>query len=161
MKDGIIHQVGTPTEIYERPSNRFVAGFIGSPPMNFMPGTLEGSGEGARVVTPTFSVVLPAHLRQVANGGVRDVVVGLRPEHMTFAPAVADAPGAFLCEVVEYIGSTVIVHAARPGCGEVVLAIAGRAPVPKPGDHVTLGGESDCVHLFDAGTEASLAPATA
>jgi len=84
--------------------------------------TLEGSGEGARVVTPTFTVALPAHLRPVANAGVRDVVVGLRPEHMSFAPAVADAPGAFLCEVVEYIGSTVIVHAARPGGGEVVLS---------------------------------------
>jgi ABC-type sugar transport system ATPase subunit len=128
--------------------------------MNFMPGTLEGSGEGARVVTPTFTVALPAHLRPVANAGARDVVVGLRPEHMSFAPAVADAPGAFLCEVVEYIGSTVIVHASRPGCGEVVLSLSGRVPAPKPGETITLGGESDCVHLFDAGTEASLAPAT-
>ncbi len=161
MKDGVINQVGTPSEIYERPRNRFVAGFIGSPPMNFMPGTLEGSGAGARVVTPTFTVPLPPHLRAVAGGGAREVVVGLRPEHLLFAPAVAGAAGAFLCEVVEYIGSTVIVHASRPDCGEVVLCLPGRVPAPRPGEYVTLGGESDCVHLFDAGTEASLAPATA
>ena len=161
MKDGVINQVGTPSEIYERPRNRFVAGFIGSPPMNFMPGTLQGAGEGACVATATFTVPLPAHLRAVAGTSARDVVVGLRPEHMSFAPAAAGAPGAFVCEVVEYIGSTVIVHASRPDCGEVVLCLSGRAPAPKPGEHITLRGESDCVHLFDAATEASLAPVAA
>jgi multiple sugar transport system ATP-binding protein len=161
MKDGVVNQVGTPNEIYERPRNKFVAGFIGSPPMNFLPGTIEGSGESARVVTAAFAVPLPAHLAPVAAGGARDVVLGMRPEHMNFVREVAGAPGAFLCEVVEYIGSTVIVHASRPDCGELVLCLSGRVPAPQPGEHVRLTGESDCVHLFDPKTEMSLAPATA
>jgi len=157
MKDGVVNQVGTPNEIYERPSNRFVAGFIGSPPMNFLPGRIEGGGDSAQVVTAAFAVPLPAHLARVA-GGPRDVVLGMRPEHMTFAPEAAGAPGAFVCEVVEYIGSTVIVHASRPDCGELVLCLSGRVRAPQPGEHIRVGGEPDCVHLFDPKTEVSLAP---
>jgi multiple sugar transport system ATP-binding protein len=159
MKDGYIQQVGPSSEIYNHPVNNFVAGFIGSPPMNFIAGVVTGGGDAARFVNPGFSIALPPHLRGVAEGGnERRVTLGIRPEHMSFARARAGTPGAFLCEVVEHIGSTNIIYASHVDCGEVVLSISGRLEAPSPGDHITLSGEQDCVHLFDPETEQSLAP---
>jgi multiple sugar transport system ATP-binding protein len=79
MRAGVIQQVGTPEELYERPRNLFVAGFIGSPAMNFLPATLEDS----RLHTPLGDVTLPAGVRsKVQRAGVgRELIMGIRPEH--------------------------------------------------------------------------------
>ena len=79
MRTGVIQQVGTPEELYERPRNLFVAGFIGSPAMNFLPATLEDS----RLHTPLGDVILPADVRsKVQQAGVGgELIVGIRPEN--------------------------------------------------------------------------------
>jgi multiple sugar transport system ATP-binding protein len=86
MRAGVIQQVGTPEELYQRPRNLFVAGFIGSPAMNFLPGTLEDG----RLRTALGDVELPgevaAKVRQAGAG--RDLIVGIRPEHFEDAALV-------------------------------------------------------------------------
>src|SRR5271166_6766999 len=84
MREGRIQQIGSPTELYEQPKNTYVASFIGSPPMNF----LEGRVEGDRIVLPAGQAML------VMNGGARqavaratapEITVGVRPEHIVFS----------------------------------------------------------------------------
>jgi len=90
MRAGVIQQVGASEELYQRPRNLFVAGFIGSPAMNFLPGTLEDG----RLRTPLGDVVVPAEMRaklQRAGAG-RDLIVGIRPEHFEDAALVGGRP---------------------------------------------------------------------
>src|SRR5919201_945810 len=92
MRAGIIQQVDTPSNLYEDPHNLFVAGFIGSPSMNFLPGRLEGD----IVKMPFGDVPLPDQLRsrfqRDGGQGARDVIVGIRPEHFEDAAVEADIP---------------------------------------------------------------------
>jgi len=83
MRSGVLQQVGSPSELYERPKNLFVAGFIGSPAMNFMPATVEGG----KVKLPFGEVPLPEHL----SGASGEVIAGLRPESFEDAALVGEA----------------------------------------------------------------------
>jgi multiple sugar transport system ATP-binding protein len=102
---GVIQQVGTPQELYEQPRNLFVAGFIGSPAMNFLPGTLE---EG-QLRTPLGDIRLPDEVRAKVEqaGGGRDVIIGIRPEHFKDAALGYDrkAPGLTFSIVVDVLES--------------------------------------------------------
>ena len=158
MKNGVIQQTGTPIEIYNRPRNAFVAGFIGSPPMNFVRGHLDGSKDTAKFVAKAFSVPLPQRFRDLADKGVGEVTLGVRPEDMDYSPATENTPDVFRCEVVEHIGSATVIYASRPDCGEFVLNIPGRKKAPVPGDYVTLSGDPECIQLFDRETDVSLLP---
>ena len=92
MRAGVLQQVGAPADLYADPANLFVAGFIGSPSMNFMPGKIEGDS----VVLPFGKVPIPAELRAKLSGGsgAREVVAGVRPESFEDARLVGDAPTA-------------------------------------------------------------------
>jgi multiple sugar transport system ATP-binding protein len=102
---GVIQQVGTPQELYEQPRNLFVAGFIGSPAMNFVPGTLE---EG-QLRTPFGDIPLPDEVRAKVerSSGGRDVIIGIRPEHFKDAALGYDrkAPGLTFSVVVDVLES--------------------------------------------------------
>jgi multiple sugar transport system ATP-binding protein len=87
MRTGVLQQVGSPADLYEEPSNLFVAGFIGSPAMNFMAARVEGE----RVKLPFGEVALPDRLRQAGGGGTRDVIAGVRPETFEDARLVGEA----------------------------------------------------------------------
>jgi multiple sugar transport system ATP-binding protein len=105
MRSGVIQQVATPDELYERPRNLFVAGFIGSPAMNFLPGTLEDG----RLRTALGDVTLPDEVRTKVQraGAGRDLIVGIRPEHFEDA-ALLDgrrAEGLTFPAVVEVLES--------------------------------------------------------
>ena len=110
----LIQQVDTPANLYEHPQNLFVAGFIGSPSMNFLPGRLEGS----TVKTPIGDIALSDKIRsslQGGGGGAQDVIVGMRPEHFEDAAVEPDAHPDRMkfrtnVDVVESMGSELYVY---------------------------------------------------
>ena len=146
MRDGIIEQQGTPIELYDRPANRFVAGFIGSPAMNFIPAIIDPDGQTAALKFNGQKLPLG---RQVQAG--RQVLVGLRPEDLK----MAEASPALTTTIasIESTGSlTFYVTASDPA---LVVVEQGR-PRAKSGEAVGLSIETKDIHLFDADTEVAI-----
>jgi multiple sugar transport system ATP-binding protein len=141
MHDGQIEQIGAPLELYDRPGNRFVAGFIGSPAMNFLNGTLSLSGEAAFVGDGGVRLPLPA--APAARDG-QPVTLGLRPEHLTLGD------GGLTAEIVviEPTGPEVQVN-ARLASGEEIVAMFRERHAFKPGDKIGLKPLGNQIHLFD------------
>ena len=122
MRGGIVQQVGSPTELYQRPNNLFVAGFIGSPSMNFLPATVEGGNLNCGLGT----LAMPDQIRQAAERGKgREVIIGIRPEHFEDAALVGDAPGGTVTvpiDLVESMGSDLYAY----------FTVRGEAPLRRP-----------------------------
>jgi multiple sugar transport system ATP-binding protein len=158
MSEGLLMQVGTPQTLYDAPANRFVAGFIGSPSMNFIDVTLEGTGADAKLVgTGDWVVPLPRRLAEsVAAQGVRKIIAGFRPEHLDIGEG-GDNATAFQgkADVVEYLGNEELLHVTA--ANQDIVAIVGSEHRVKPGDILTLVLPMDKLHLFDAESGASLA----
>ncbi len=139
MHDGVIEQMGAPLDLYDRPANQFVAGFIGSPAMNFIEGKLRANGS-VYVETPGGHKLPLKSAPQESDS--RDVVYGIRPEH--FEMGEGGLPAEVV--VVEPTGSeTQIV--ARIGNQEVIAVFRERQSV-KPGDKISLRPRADTAHLF-------------
>jgi multiple sugar transport system ATP-binding protein len=141
LKDGAIEQQGSPLDLYDRPRNAFVAGFIGSPAMNFIPGQLHLDG-APRVVTDD-GLELPLASRPGAAHGAR-VVFGARPEHFELDE---DGLGAEVL-VVEPTGSETQI-AARLG-GQTIMAALRERVDARPGDRLRLRVQPARTHVFDA-----------
>jgi multiple sugar transport system ATP-binding protein len=145
MQGGRIEQVGAPLELYDRPANTFVAGFIGSPAMNMAPGVVQRGGvaleDGTRLPLPPG----------LAAAEGREVTWGIRPEHLT----VADEGIAGTVAVVEPTGSETHV-VLRAGGREVVAMFRDRVAF-RPGDALTLAPDAGKVHLFDRASGVRLA----
>jgi len=153
MNAGLSEQVGTPLEVYRNPASTFVAGFIGSPAMNFL---------GAVIGEDGASVVLPGgeHLslgRQLGAAG-RAVTLGIRPEHLTLEPgATADRSFHVRVDLVEALGADTLVHGQLGSGKDVVLArMPGTAEVAV-GDVLTLTASTEALHVFDPETGKALA----
>jgi multiple sugar transport system ATP-binding protein len=153
MRDGIVEQTGSPLELYDHPANQFVAGFIGSPAMNFLPGVLRRAGGNARVeLAGGMSLPSPA-----VNGNVPDgqpVVYGTRPEHMELASG--DEGVATEVVVVEPTGADTQVFTKIAGV-EVTSVFRDRHAF-RPGEMIRLRPDTMRAHLFDAGTGVRLTP---
>ncbi|MBI2777281.1 MAG: sn-glycerol-3-phosphate ABC transporter ATP-binding protein UgpC [Chloroflexi bacterium] len=149
MNMGDLQQVGTPQELYDHPRNRFVAGFIGSPSMNFVDmelseGRLKGSG---------FDLPIPARFRnRVADSGARAFAAGFRPEHLTLEAAGESLVIRAKADVVEYLGNEELLHVTVPGHDADVIAIVPASHNVKPGDILDLRLPADRLHLFNAET---------
>jgi multiple sugar transport system ATP-binding protein len=143
MHDGIVEQIGTPLELYDKPDNQFVAGFIGSPAMNFLHGKVKANGS-AGFEGPN-GVKLPLGTAP-ANSDGRPAVYGIRPEHFTIADDGADAE----IVVVEPTGSETQVFAKLGG--EEIVAVFRERHKFEPGDKVRLKPDPGLVHLFDEAT---------
>ncbi|RWN46593.1 MAG: sn-glycerol-3-phosphate ABC transporter ATP-binding protein UgpC [Mesorhizobium sp.] len=142
MRDGRIEQVGAPLELFDRPANLFVAGFIGSPSMNLLKGTMrKGDKPGVDVAGTLF----PIASGNAAQDG-QAVVYGVRPEHLEIHPDGVPAK----ISVVEPTGSETLVF-LRFGEGEMVALFRERHDF-KPGDTLKLKPRLDQIHLFDAET---------
>ncbi|WP_457089758.1 ABC transporter ATP-binding protein [Microvirga sp. P5_D2] len=141
MHDGIVEQIGAPLELYDRPANRFVAGFIGSPSMNFIDGQL---GEGGFVLPS--GAVLPLETRPNLSNGAK-LTYGIRPEHLQLAPA--GTPGAIpaTVSVLEPTGSDTTLLVKAEGGGMTVV-LRDRVAL-KPGEAVALKPAAHQAHLFD------------
>ena len=146
LKAGVVQQFGTPEEVYRAPANQFVAGFIGSPAMNFFDAAFTAGGvrlsEGA-----TFALPAAGDDDRLRSARGASLVLGVRPEHLEILPA--DAPGMKVTvSVVEPLGSDTLMYFERDGTRHVAR-ISPDSHL-KPGDAVTLGLAMDKIHLFDA-----------
>jgi sn-glycerol 3-phosphate transport system ATP-binding protein len=151
MNAGRAEQVGSPMEVYENPATIFVAGFIGSPAMNF----LEGRSDGAGKIALDGSGSVPVAARLDAG---RRVTVGIRPEHLTpCRPSEAHLVGSV--EVVEALGADTLIHVAVSG-----KSIVARLPHGTPasvGEPIALAAGRDRVYLFDGETGARVSAPSA
>jgi len=132
LKDGTLQQVGSPLEIYQRPANRFVAGFFGTPGMNFLPGDVVRRPDGRS-----------------------DVVMGIRPEDIGLDRRADRVPLSGAVQLREVLGAEVVLHVASQA-GEVTVRADART-AGRPGDSVTLWLDPEAVHWFDARSEHRLA----
>ena len=149
MNAGLAEQIGAPIEVYEDPASLFVAGFIGSPAMNFLPGKRNADAVdiGGEVRIP-----LPESLRASAPGAI---TVGMRPEHLK-AGAGEGTVFRFKVDTVEALGADSLVHGASPG-GEIVARVDGHA-TPKPGEMLAFTVMPDRLYFFDTATGKRLRP---
>jgi sn-glycerol 3-phosphate transport system ATP-binding protein len=148
MHEGRAEQIGTPLEIYARPATTFVAGFIGAPPMNFVPATLAPDGRTARL-SGGIDVALPEG--PGAGHGGRAVTFGVRPEHLHLGPpGPGDAAIPLAIELVEALGADTVVHGRIPGSDATLLARLPGGVTVRPGDHLTLHPHPGELHLFDS-----------
>jgi multiple sugar transport system ATP-binding protein len=145
MKSGVIQQIGTPSEVYERPANLFVAGFLGAPAINLVPATVGADGRSLQGVLPL----------QLAEGRVKagqNVVLGIRPEHLRLQ---SDGRWRATVELVEPMGNHQVVW--------MKLGDQGMSAVVHDGRRITAGEElafdidESALNLFDASTEQRLA----
>ena len=164
MKDGFIQQIGTPQEVFDRPANLFVAGFIGSPQMNFFDAKLQKKDGKYQIAVADAVMEVSDKAQKLLTEksvGDMDVVVGIRPEHISFAPVAGPHTVSSKVDVSEMMGSEVYLHVNAAG-KDVVLRIPTtelpeehRAGIPY-GTAVNFTFRSDLIHLFDPKTEKNL-----
>jgi multiple sugar transport system ATP-binding protein len=142
LKDGVLQQCAPPREVYDKPSNMYVAGFIGSPTMNFLPVQIV---DGRTAKASSFEVPLP-HPVSITSG-----VLGVRPEALTERPHDGATVVDLAVDVVEVLGSDQFLY-GRTG-SDVVTARVDPGMKVSAGDHVRLGLDHRHLHLFDAETE--------
>jgi multiple sugar transport system ATP-binding protein len=142
LHDGVVEQVGAPLDLYDRPNNLFVAGFIGSPAMNLLKGKVEREGF---VIDGTNGLTLPFTSAPIAPG--LPAVYGIRPEHFSLDPAGFPIK----VEVVEPTGSEtqVIAHIG----GQEITAVFRERITAGPGEVIRIAPQREHAHLFDASTE--------
>src|SRR5712692_1759603 len=140
MHDGLVEQIGAPLELYDRPQNLFVAGFIGSPAMNFLKGTIRANGQ--LQFESDGGVPLPLAGAPGASNGLK-VVYGIRPEHFVIADDGAEAQ----VQVIEPTGSELNVVAKLGGAD--IIAVFRERHSFQPGDKIRLKPDPRLVHLFD------------
>ena len=157
MSDGKLQQVGSPQELYDRPVNKFVGGFIGSPAMNFIDVSTVASADGRLTLEgPGVTLPIPAQWREiVGTSSGRQIIAGFRPEHFTIGGAEdATAKFAATADVVEYLGSEELIHATV--AGKDVVALLSSEHRVRPGDAIDLHVPLAKVHLFDSESNLSL-----
>ena len=161
LKDGLIEQQGAPLDLFERPATRFVAGFLGSPSMNFLSAELRQDGDGlAAVFGDGVSLALPtARAGQLNGNGGRKVVFGVRPEHMGLAESSDSRPG------LEHIDVTVDLVQPTGARTFGTFSLGGKATVAEfaphdigqPGQQVRLQIDMNRIILIDPETDRVLA----
>ncbi|HEX6441424.1 MAG TPA: sn-glycerol-3-phosphate import ATP-binding protein UgpC [Stellaceae bacterium] len=141
MNAGNVDQIGPPLELYERPATAFVAGFIGSPAMNLLPGRLDASA------VAIGEAKLPVDTPTGEPG--RPVLAGLRPEHLRLSD---DGPFAALIELVERLGADTILHARLAGADTPLVARIDGIRGPQLGETARFAIRPEHLHLFDPDT---------
>jgi len=157
MKGGLVQQVGEPLELYNTPVNRFVAGFLGSPAMNFAPVRLSNGKDGLRADNPGFGIDVPAEIRpRLQAYAGREVIMGIRPEDLQIANG-SHPPG--LCfdamvEVVERLGAEILLDLQ---VGEQTMVAAVEPSIrAKRGDKLRFALPPERLHFFDTNSEAAI-----
>ncbi|MFW9819001.1 MAG: ABC transporter ATP-binding protein [Candidatus Thorarchaeota archaeon] len=150
--DGEFQQIGTPSGVYNTPSNKFVAGFIGSPTMNFWDAKLDNDaikfGQQEYPLSPELA-------NKTKSKGVTDIILGIRPEHIRVSPGHHDQAYEVEITVIEFLGAETIITFEFPD------GISGMVSSPgfyasKMGDKAYISFPSDKIHIFDRETEMNL-----
>ncbi len=152
MKGGVVQQQGSPEELFKRPANKFVAGFIGSPPMNFLKAELVGSNGDLRVRGDGFDLPLGDEQRARLSQAPRHVEIGIRPSAFA-ADASTGSPIELHLVVSEYLGAHSVL-VTRCGAAEVLVEYDSATPM-KAGTTMTFGVRSDDIMLFNPETGAA------
>lgn len=156
MHGGYIQQQGTPRELFERPVNKFVAGFLGMPPMNFLAGQIRQDAGDVFVEGAAFKLRLSGAKAAVArNSKSRDVTLGIRPSDLKYDPDAVEGEALNLdVEVSEYVGAQSVLL-CRCGPDRVTVEINSETPMAL-GQALTFAVNPGRVHLFDSVTEVAL-----
>lgn len=159
MSDGLLQQIDTPRNLYNEPGNVFVAGFIGSPSMNFFEATLVGEEGHLFVDTGDFRVQVPdSHKQKYTNYTGKEVIFGLRPEHLHAPqftpPGIIASPIEGVVEVVELLGHELHLYVST-GKNSIVATVDTRLQA-NTGNHVDLVMDMNNMHLFDKSTELAI-----
>ncbi|WP_297339229.1 sn-glycerol-3-phosphate import ATP-binding protein UgpC [Pseudophaeobacter sp.] len=148
LNGGYVEQFGTPIELYDRPASVFVAGFIGSPAMNFIPATVETDGmglpNGAKLAAPQLSE---------AQAQAGSVLLGIRPEHLV---ADENGPIAIDVDMVEQLGANTLLHGMLSGTTHAMVASVSGHVSTQAGAQHRFSAAPELLHLFDAKTEKRL-----
>ncbi|MFE4522106.1 ABC transporter ATP-binding protein [Cytobacillus firmus] len=154
MKDGVIQQVGAPKEVYEKPENVFVGGFIGSPAMNFFNGTLE---DGKFIIGKTQIAVPEGKMKVLREQGYtgKNIILGIRPEDIHDEPVFIDASAGSKIntriDVSELTGAETMIYSSIEG-QDFVARVDSRTDI-KPGQNLELAFDMNKAHFFDADHE--------
>ena len=157
MKDGVVQQVDTPQNLYDKPCNLFVAGFMGSPQMNFLDGVVAIQGETAYVKVADQQIELPpAKSKKLIEGKYdgKTVTIGIRPEDVDDSEMfvnVAKATFESTINVYELLGAEVFLYFDI--AGQPVTARVDARTTARPGDKVKVGFDVEKIHVFDKETE--------
>ena len=164
MKDGLIQQVDTPQNLYDFPANTFVAGFIGTPQMNFIDAKVEKKGADVYVVFGKNEIKLPAEKAQdpaLADYIGKEVIVGIRPECLKDEPiAISSMPDSVIdahVDVTELMGAEIYLYVSTDGLDphtpqNLIARVSPRA-VARTGDDIKLALDVARIHIFDKDTE--------
>jgi multiple sugar transport system ATP-binding protein len=157
MRDGVVQQVGEPLELYNQPANKFVAGFIGSPAMNFANVTVTEANGSLLAENAGLRIQLPDEIAQRLRGYAgRAITLGIRPEDLTVAGAGDSEHLCFdaVIEVVEQLGSEILLD-MKVGDGVMVASVEPTTRV-KVRDKLRLAMRPSRLHIFDAKTEGAI-----
>lgn len=155
LNKGKVQQIATPSELYLSPENIFVGGFIGSPPMNFMKGHIDGN----RFVNESFNVKIPEDKMKILTDYIgKEIILGIRPEHFSNEPVslkkYSDSVVDCVVDVVEFLGADMLIH-FKLREKKLVSKIRARQSYSY-GDNIRLAVKMDEVHFFDAETESRI-----
>jgi multiple sugar transport system ATP-binding protein len=159
MKDGVIQQVGTPKEVYEKPENVFVGGFIGSPAMNFFNGTVQ---DGKFIIEKTAIAIPEGKMKFLREQGYvgKNVILGIRPEDIHDEPVFIEASAGTKInaniDVAELTGAELMIYSTL-GSQDFVARLDSRGDI-KPGDKLDLAFDMNKAHFFDVDSEARIRP---
>jgi multiple sugar transport system ATP-binding protein len=151
MRDGRIQQIGTPLQVYGKPANKFVAGFIGAPAMNFIDVTVRSEAGAVSVEGEGLRLTVGGAPALAARNG-RRVILGLRPEHLVLGDGAPGLGFDARVEVVEQLGSEILLE-TRVGGASVTAARVPAETIVARGDQVRLSAQAGRLHFFDPETE--------
>ena len=164
MRDGFIQQIGTPQEVFDSPANLFVAGFIGTPQMNFFDARLDKDGDKYYVAVYGTRIDLPDDKQaalKAKNTPAQDIILGIRPDHIVLCPDGEKSGIEATVDVTELMGSTIHMHVNIAGKDAIVILPTIDLSTEQKTSfgygskiHVTFGG--NVVHMFNKETEKSL-----
>ena len=153
MRDGRIQQIGTPLAVYGKPANKFVAGFIGAPAMNFIDVTVHSEAGATAVEAAGLGLTVnAADARALGAHHGRQVIMGVRPEHLALGDGAPGSGFDARVEVVEQLGSEILLE-TRVGSASVTVARVAAETAIARGDQVRLSAQLGRLHFFDPETE--------